>query len=84
MSFAEICDVSYMLQVRSLEREVLALQARAAFAEEGTHVPSVAEVIADFDRWLTEDAVMSQPLTTADIEREQLFELLGVGGRGRG
>jgi hypothetical protein len=72
-----------MLQVRSLEREALALQARAAFAEEGTRVPSVAEVVADFDRWLTDDAEMSEPLSVADIEREQLFELLGVGGRGR-
>ena len=75
--------MSYMLQVQALEREALALQARAAFAEEGTQVPSVAEVIADFDRWLTEDAESPEPLTVADIEREQLFELLGVGGRGR-
>jgi hypothetical protein len=57
LTLAEVCDVSYLLQVRALEREAMALQARAAFAEEGVHVPSVAEVVADFDAWLAEDVV---------------------------
>jgi hypothetical protein len=64
--------------VRALEREALALQMRAAFAEEGTHVPSVAEVIAEFDRWLLEDATVPQAASVTDVERDELFELIGV------
>jgi hypothetical protein len=74
--------VSYLLQIRAIEREVLAIQAQAPFLEEGSKLPTVAEAIAEFDAWLSEDAPEERPLTGADMERAELYEAMGVRGRG--
>jgi hypothetical protein len=74
--------VSYLLQIRALEREALAMQSQAPFVTEGSHLPSVAEVIAEFDGWLSADPMEDQPPTSVDMEMQQLHRAMGLRGRG--
>jgi len=62
--------VSYLLQIRAREREALAIQAQAPFLEEGSRLPTVGDVIAEFDEWLISDE--EQDVSPADAERRQL------------
>jgi hypothetical protein len=77
-----VCDVSYLLQIRAIEREALALQVLAPHLEQGAQLPSPAEAIAEFDAWLTEEPPEERPLTGADMERAELYEAMGVRRRG--
>ena len=74
--------MSYLLQVRSIEREALALQAQAPFMEEGSKLPSVADALAEFDAWLIEGDG-DQPATPANSETIELHDLLVGRKRGR-
>jgi hypothetical protein len=73
--------VSYLLQVRAKEREALAIQGLAPHVDEGTHLPTAAEVIEEFDQWLMADPEDSEPATRADRDQAELYALLGVGRR---
>jgi hypothetical protein len=75
--------VSYLLQVRSIEREALALQAQAPFMEEGSKLPTVGEALEEFDEWLTSDPDGDGPSTPADAEMAELHALLVGERRGR-
>lgn len=81
MSFAEICDVAYLLQVQAIERETLAIQSQAPFVEEGVRLPTVAEAIAEFDAALAEE-LDDEPVLPEDAEMAELYGLLSVRGRG--
>lgn len=75
--------MSYLLQIRAIEREALAIQAQAPFVEQGSRLPTVAEAIAEFDAWLAGDLPDDRPPAAADLELAELHEAMGVRGRGR-
>jgi hypothetical protein len=72
--------VSYLLQMRAREREALAFQAQAPFLDEGSHLPTVAEVIAEFDEWLVSE--IEQDVSPQDAEKRQLDAAMLVRRRG--
>lgn len=73
--------MSYLLQVRALERQALALQGQRPFLDEKAKLPTVDETLAEFEAWL--NAVpQAGPARAVDAESAQLYELLGV-GKGR-
>jgi hypothetical protein len=75
--------VSYLLQIRAIEREVLAASVQAPFLEEGSSLPSVAEVIAEFDGWLTSEDPAGQPVAGLDVHMQQQYRAMGVRGGSR-
>jgi hypothetical protein len=73
--------VSYLLQIRAIEREVLAAAVQAPFLEEGSSLPSVAAVIAEFDEWLISEAPAEQSMAGLDVHMQQQYRAMGVRGR---
>lgn len=71
--------MSYLLQVRAIERDALALLAQSPFLE--GHPPSVAEAIAEFDAWLNSEPVDHQE-TPRDRAQWDLDVAMGVRRRG--
>lgn len=76
LTLAEVCDVSYLLQAGAREREALALQAQAPFID--GDVPSVAQVLAEFDAWLVSSPEDVEPETPQDRAQRDLDEAMGV------
>lgn len=77
-----MCDASYLCQWEALEREVLSQVSLLPHLEEQARksAPTVEQVRAEFDGWLNEvPAYVS--MTAEDLEKRQLFELLGVAKR---
>ena len=72
--------MSYLLQVRAREREALAIQGQAPFLEEGAHLPTVAEVIAEFDEWLLSET--ERDVSPENAEKRQLDAAMLVRRRG--
>jgi hypothetical protein len=70
--------VSYLLQVRAIEREALAIQAQAPFVDEGVQLPTVAEALAEFDAWLISPPPDDRSVAPEDIERAEQYEAMGV------
>jgi hypothetical protein len=71
-----VCDVSYLLQTRALEREALALWAQAPFMEGDP--PSVAAVIAEFDTWLESGPSQPEIVEPKDRAQRDLDEAMGI------
>lgn len=73
--------MAYLLQIRALERAVLAEAVQGPFLEEESTLPSVAEVIAEFDAWLAEEPPKGEPVTALDVHMQQQYRAMGVRGR---
>lgn len=71
--------MSYLLQVRAIERDALALLTQAPFLE--GRPPTVAEAVAEFDAWLNSESVDHQE-TPRDRTQWDLDVAMGVRGRG--
>ncbi len=74
--------MSYLLQVRALEREALAMQGLRPHLDAKTKLPMVDEALAEFEAWLNEVPKESDR-TVVDPELAELYDLLGVGQRRR-
>ena len=74
--------MSYLLQIRAIERQTLTLQAQAPFMENPAGVKTVAAAVAEFDEWLISDPPEDRPVDANDLERQELHEAMGMGRRG--
>lgn len=82
MTLAEVCDLSYAMQVWALEREVEAVWANAPHLPQGSELPSMEGVRADFDAWLVSEPAKRKELAPG-LELAGLSEVLGVAKAGR-
>ncbi len=76
-----MCDASYLCQVEALERASLAQVALLPHMEEKARkdFPSVEQVRAEFDTWLTSEP--ERALSGPDAEQMLMYQFLGVAGK---
>jgi hypothetical protein len=75
---AEICAVAYVLQLREIEREVIAAQALAVHVPD-MELPTIWAARAEFDALLTAPIDTDRP--SGSVESGVLSEVLGVARR---
>lgn len=67
--------MAYLIQVEQIEREVLTIRGQAAFMDAKAQLPTVEQAVDEFEAWLNSPPDM-RPLTTEQIEREELTALM--------
>jgi hypothetical protein len=77
LTLAEVCDISYVIQLEQLEREVAALRGQSVHldAKSQKNLPTMGEAQDEFDAWLAEKP-SAKSMTPEDLERAELRELM--------